>query len=747
MNRKRLIAPLLLALIAGIFQSALAKADPTDIYPTNICFSAPAVWAAAGTPNIPYVLAVNGRTDSALSVDMFLRGFPEGSCVGIDLFLNGSVQPFETYVGTYGSSDAQGNTSKFRFEPNFSPISCSGNQVITVRGFFITSSSRSVYGQAKTIGNCSGGIVGDSHVIANGTSVLLQGNPLWAQRASERVAVSTKYVIPQTSVNSTPSPTPSTFTDRVATPSTETQTSTPDSKISNFELPQGNGALAYVPTDARSVPVGYAQQGFAAGFAGSGPLSVAPISDEGGNFQAVLPPCADGIRNCIKGVQYQINGGSWEDAAPGADQGQRTVYDGILNKNGSWNMHPTSTWDENPSIHEPAGGTARIWTMPDAPTQGGNGYLATVVLRGQKTSDDYVINGFDFQITPEVRDSNVNQSNCLFPKDFQEINYPLGLCVTPYDFPKNINLRMIVKIPDFINDLNGWFDGRLFNPQISIDRSTGIVTIAGSPIVTPNLQTDKVSYSQVDQLGLPFGNGSDARQAQTKSNVGLYGDSYANSSSSLDMFNQITSKGVGVKTSGMSDIWRLSSIAGNDDCISKGEIDGVVSTNAGIYESTPPSWDSEKGTLNFQLASAHVDDKGSVFQGYYSLLLNAATASCLWGVNLDQAKATISITSSDGNDQVATTSYGVNSGWARFDTAGFTFSSPTIAVKLTQSAPVASPAPQVNQAIPSASASPQTAKANVVPQKLPSKVSFCVKGARKVKPIAGNCPKGYSPNK
>ena len=88
------------------------------------------------------------------------------------------------------------------------------------------------------------------------------------------------------------------------------------------------------------------------------------------------------------------------------------------------------------------------------------------------------------------------------------------------------------------------------------------------------------------------------------------------------------------------------------------------------------------------------------------------------------------ILSEDGSPQVATQTINEKNGWLTLSAAGFTYSSPTIAVKLTQAASaVATPSP--------------TAKAPSWAQS--TKTITCLKGKAKKKVSGFNpqCPSGY----
>ena len=127
--------------------------------------------------------------------------------------------------------------------------------------------------------------------------------------------------------------------------------------------------------------------------------------------------------------------------------------------------------------------------------------------------------------------------------------------------------------------------------------------------------------------------------------------------------------------------------------------------------------------------------RSSVFRGTYDLALKSATARCLYGFTNAPVSATIEVQSTDGSTQLATTLLREKDGWLYLSASGFTFSSPTIKVKLTQDAlAVMAPAP-----------APSTPAATVAKPTVNRVTITCVKG-KTTKKVSGTkpvCPSGY----
>ena len=121
---------------------------------------------------------------------------------------------------------------------------------------------------------------------------------------------------------------------------------------------------------------------------------------------------------------------------------------------------------------------------------------------------------------------------------------------------------------------------------------------------------------------------------------------------------------------------------GSTKCVVPGGLAGFVSSNAGIYSSQPPAWNPKAQSLDFKVTSAHFTSAGEIAKGSYDLLLREDVAKCLWGNNVSRGKASISVTSTDGEQNVEVTNVSSQSGWMKFSATGFHFSSPTISVKI-----------------------------------------------------------------
>jgi hypothetical protein len=192
------------------------------------------------------------------------------------------------------------------------------------------------------------------------------------------------------------------------------------------------------------------------------------------------------------------------------------------------------------------------------------------------------------------------------------------------------------------------------------------------------------------------------------------------------------------KAAAMPTQWRLGTMTDNGsgpvkECLDKEKaLAGVVTTNSTMYIDGPPTFSDN--TLDYKVASTHYEADGTtVFKGSYELIMSSAVARCIYKFSSAPISATVSITSENGEANAATTVINEKNGWLKLGAYGFTFSSPTVRVKLTQDAAVATPTPSPSS---SATAAPVAAKKTSI---------TCVKGKTTTKVSAVNpvCPKGF----
>jgi hypothetical protein len=140
----------------------------------------------------------------------------------------------------------------------------------------------------------------------------------------------------------------------------------------------------------------------------------------------------------------------------------------------------------------------------------------------------------------------------------------------------------------------------------------------------------------------------------------------------------------------------------------------MVSTNATAYDGGIP--DFTDGQLSYRVGGLHYATDGKTLnEGTYDLLMRSEVARCLYGFTKAPVSAKISVVSDSGETKVAATVVSEKDGWLKLAAYGFTFSSPTISVKLSQ------------------------------PKAAVKKTIVCTKGklTKKVTAVGAKCPVGY----
>ena len=289
---------------------------------------------------------------------------------------------------------------------------------------------------------------------------------------------------------------------------------------------------------------------------------------------------------------------------------------------------------------------------------------------------------------------------------------------------------------------SGWFSGRLGLPTITTSnwKSGEQISIEASPSLVPGLDFS-VPNSEIPDAakklafnGIQWGRGgTGARGWQIVGELGdplmmdfvtAFSPAYNNKATSNDTVWSF-------KTMISSDAWGLTNKCGN----TLEGYGGLVTTNALTYSDGPPAFNVATGELTYKVASPHYQADGQVAIGSYDLAIRSSAIRCLYKFTSAPIKASISIQSDDGQSQVATTVVNEKDGWLYLSAKGFTFSSPTIAVKLTQDAPVVV-APEVKPTVAPVASKPTAKQITIT----------CTKGklSKKVTAIKPTCPRGFS---
>lgn len=164
-------------------------------------------------------------------------------------------------------------------------------------------------------------------------------------------------------------------------------------------------------------------------------------------------------------------------------------------------------------------------------------------------------------------------------------------------------------------------------------------------------------------------------------------------------------------------------------CSTGGEISGLSATNASIAKPAPPHWNEKNQALEFQIAAPHSFSNGTPIVGLYNLSLSKKVADCLWGVNVANAKATVSVTYPGGVVEIVNSTMRVSANVVDFSINGFHYSVDQFSITLET---------QLNKT-----------PAVIEKPKESAKTRICIKGklVKKVSGLAPKCPSGFKPKK
>jgi len=435
----------------------------------------------------------------------------------------------------------------------------------------------------------------------------------------------------------------------------------------------------------------------------------------------------------------------------------------------------------DPSVDLPPGTSSFIVDFPTLSHKGGTKYLVIVSLLGYRGFNEakFTLENFTTAIYPVSKISgifNVNQPEDMVRSDFMLfgrqrkgggwtndetgpkksscVQTAAGTCLIPWPLPLDVEFGLTLKLH---TKITGWLHGRLADAKADITSySDGDqqITLSGKPSIVPGL------YAWYKKTSLPASLVAEYQNSnQANSNGAGWPSTERNSSGQVIAdgpdglpysilktafgyddggFKEIRAwlAAVGDKAAFAPTVWSARSIQSGsqfEKCMKGQEsLSGIVTTNSTMYIGAPPTFNSTEGTLDYKVTSPHSLPDGSDFKGMYNLLIKSDVARCIYGFTSAPVSATISIVSADGTNQVATTLFGERNGWMYLKANNFTFSAPTLKVKLTQEVQKAEPTP--------------TPSASTAPVAMAKKTTItCVKGktSKKVTAVSPKCPTGY----
>ncbi len=283
-------------------------------------------------------------------------------------------------------------------------------------------------------------------------------------------------------------------------------------------------------------------------------------------------------------------------------------------------------------------------------------------------------------------------------------------CVQPWRFPEDIRYRVELKTS---TKVSGWVNGRLSDPIINAfgDASgTQSYSIEAAPMDVPvfGIWKKYTDYSKEFQSFIQIKGGGAGRiiypdnWREVYSGFGVEPFDKISSYHSLNTYDSSAFKEFTYflaasddKSIATKSMWQFESnrlffqegdLNLNECSQNKSGISGIVSTNSTMFLATPPRFNSESQSLDYQVAAPHFDRNGKTNIGRYNLVIDAEVARCLYKFSKAPIQASVTILNDSGNSQVATSVVSEKNGWLYLSVNGYTYSSPTLKVKLTQEA-------------------------------------------------------------
>ncbi|MFM8253731.1 MAG: hypothetical protein ACKN9O_00660 [Actinomycetota bacterium] len=420
-------------------------------------------------------------------------------------------------------------------------------------------------------------------------------------------------------------------------------------------------------------------------------------------FRADLPMCSSQvIVDCMR------------DFLVTNDKGKSLEFENL----GEFPVGNPQYFKGNLALKVPNGGGPTLIRIPEAPHNGGDLYLLKSQMTGSKlqANQPFHMDGLAVSITAvKLIDgkyvySGASTNPSLYTKGFAAIGVETGTypstcaiasptqCAAKYSLPMGLKFSLTVELS---RKITGWLHGRIKSPEVNVATNKyggSTLTVKAEPIKIPVNATwvmnetaapsIKDFYRGKSNSGSPlFGN---ENKSKPLSEIALMRDS--NTGHNIETLNEYLAwlSTLGDKAQALPTAWTIQTM-GNlqisdqiQKCLNESSsLAGIVTTNAAEYLDGPPTFNKSEGTLDYKVAATHFEPDGkTVFRGTYDLIMSSTVARCIYGFSNAPISATVSITSDSAESSVATTQVSEKSGWFTLNAYNFTYSSPTIRVKL-----------------------------------------------------------------
>ena len=461
-----------------------------------------------------------------------------------------------------------------------------------------------------------------------------------------------------------------------------------DSYYSEDAAPQGKLGLVWVEDSLRNGnPVSYAQYYNSNEVRVCKSLTEKKCLENNWNQNVMLVPCSvDDSSACIEGISI------------GTDPKNLTKAKLVRNIDGN-NMEPYLPFGI------PRGGTIGIWEAPGQMHTGDNNqYSVAARIEYGGDKNGAAIIGFQASVVPiRIQNGSYTKMELIEITDASRGGKTIPVfahhigncawqeadkCAIAQQWQENAIASLKIRVP---KEITGWLYGRIASPSIDVsnfNKTLNTVTITAKPVTVqgskPLVDIDKIPTGMKNFLTNdgknPFPDGPNS------ANGGWVWQIATDNDDSLNWYKNWFAY-TNDKADGMVDYWNIKSIPSQSvgsSCISSTkELVGLVTSNSMLYSGSAPVFRDQ--SMQYKVTSLHyMPDGVTPFLGSYNLVMRSSAARCLYKFSSAPVQAVVEVINPNGSIQVATTILNESDGWLKLSAAGFTFSSPTLKIKLTQ---------------------------------------------------------------
>jgi hypothetical protein len=312
----------------------------------------------------------------------------------------------------------------------------------------------------------------------------------------------------------------------------------------------------------------------------------------------------------------------------------------------------------------------------------------------------------------------------------------LGFCAKYEDFADNTRVALTMRMGA---EMTGWLYGRMKDVDVKvdpIDTKNNRIKIEAIPVNAPGAfgyikKSELASNPKIDaRVRLSSGEFGYNEMLQREGSL-ISGYDPVGNFEDFSAFEPILKTKPGYRAqwivSAGASVNGYQATSGNACFEDKTQLLGIVTTNAMVYSPSAPEF--KDGALNYKVAGLHLMEDGKTLtRGSYDLAIRSSVARCVYGFSSAPFQASVSVVNADGSEQIIgteTVREDAKREWLFLTARNFTFSTPTIRVKLTQKK--------------------QAAAASAPVKKVATKSITCVKGklVKKVTAVSPKCPAGY----